>query len=259
LAFLTKLKVLLSAECKPIIVTDAGFKTPWFRQVLSLGWDYVGRTRKPNFYVINGCKDWQCITQLYKSASQTPKTFNGSITRYSPLECRLVLYKNTNKGRHHINRQGIPHSSSQSKQHAKGGKDPWLLSTSLKQTQSLGRRAVAIYRTRMQIEEGFRDMKSSTFGLGYNASQSYKLARLAVLLFLNVVASLVLIVLGMAIVLAKQHFQYQANTVKNRRVLSYHFIGLRVIADRRLKILSDQLKQAMAKIHSLIEVANYDF
>jgi len=26
----------------------------------------------------------------------------------------------------------------------------------------------------MQIEEGFRDMKSSTFGLGYNASKSYK-------------------------------------------------------------------------------------
>lgn len=259
LAFLTKLKLMFPDECKPIIVTDAGFKTPWFRQVLSLGWDYVGRTRKPSYYVLNGRGNWQCVTNLYKKATQAPKTFNGHLTRYNPLECRFVLYKGARKGRHNINRLGQPHASSKSQQHAKGGKDPWLLSTSLGQTQSLGRRTVAIYRTRMQIEEGFRDMKSSTFGLGYNASKSYKTARLAVLLFLNVIASLVLILLGMAVILTKQHYQYQANSIKSRRVLSYHFVGLRAIADQKLIILNHQLEQAMAKIHSLIEVANYDF
>ncbi|NRA60954.1 MAG: hypothetical protein HRU25_08570 [Psychrobium sp.] len=72
------------------------------------------------------------------------------------------------------------------------------MSTSLKQTNSLGRRAVAIYRTRMQIEEVFRDMKSAIFELGYNASKSYKVKCLAALLFLNLIASLVLILLGMA-------------------------------------------------------------
>jgi hypothetical protein len=35
---------------KPIIVTDAGFKVPWFRQILKLGWDFVGRTRQPNTF-----------------------------------------------------------------------------------------------------------------------------------------------------------------------------------------------------------------
>jgi len=113
------------------------FKVPWFRQVLSLGWDFVGRTRKPNFYVPHDNDNWQCISELYKKA---------------------------NKGRHHINRQGLRHASTQSKQHAKGANDPWLLSTSLKQNQTLARRAVAIYKTRMQIEEGFRDMKCQKQG-----------------------------------------------------------------------------------------------
>jgi len=85
-----------------------------------------------------------------------------------------------------------------------------------------------------------------------------KVKRLSVLLFLNVVASLVLILLGMAVVLTKQHFQYQANTIKSRRVLSYHFVGLRAIADRKLRISKHQLKQAMINIHSLIAGANYD-
>lgn len=258
LAFLTKLKLMLPVECKPIIVTDAGFKTPWFRQVLSLGWDYVGRTRKPSFYVINGRDNWQCITKMYNKATKTPKSFNGFLTRVNPLECRFVLFKGVLKGRHNINRYGRPHACSKSKQHAKGANAPWLLSTSLRQNQWLGRRAVAIYRTRMQIEEGFRDMKSSTFGLGYNASRSYKVKRLSVLLFLNVIASLVLILLGMAVVLTKQHFQYQANTIKSRRVLSYHFVGLRAIADCKLRISKHQLKQAIFNIHSLIAVANYD-
>ena len=50
LKFLSRLKTILHSECKPIIVTDAGFKVPWFRQVLNLGGDFLGRTRKPNYF-----------------------------------------------------------------------------------------------------------------------------------------------------------------------------------------------------------------
>lgn len=252
LSFLTTLQTILNSSCKPIIVTDAGFKAPWFRQVIKLGWDFVGRTRKPNFYILDGERDWQCITQLYQKATQVPKSFNGSITRYKPLTCRLVLYKKTAKGRHHINRQGIPHASTQSKQHAKGAKDPWLLSTSLKQKPGLAKKVVAIYRTRMQIEEGFRDMKSVHLGLGYNISKSYKPMRLAILLFLNVIASIVLILVGIAVSLANKQFQYQANTIKTRRVLSYHFVGLRAIADKKLQLSLDFIQRALKYAHCLI-------
>ena len=49
--FLRTLKHIINDDSvKPIMVTDAGFKAPWFRAVLKLGWDYVGRTRLLSHY-----------------------------------------------------------------------------------------------------------------------------------------------------------------------------------------------------------------
>ena len=39
-------KSVLPEGCRPIVVTDAGFRGPWFRDVEALGWDWVGRIRK---------------------------------------------------------------------------------------------------------------------------------------------------------------------------------------------------------------------
>ena len=44
--FLITLKSILPSDCKPIIVTDAGFRNPWFKLVLKFGWDFVGRETK---------------------------------------------------------------------------------------------------------------------------------------------------------------------------------------------------------------------
>jgi len=43
--FLLGLSRVLPPGCKPIVVTDAGFRGPWFRDVEKLGWDWVGRIR----------------------------------------------------------------------------------------------------------------------------------------------------------------------------------------------------------------------
>jgi len=44
-AFLAQLKHLMPEGVSPIILTDAGFRTPWFAAVRALGWDYIGRLR----------------------------------------------------------------------------------------------------------------------------------------------------------------------------------------------------------------------
>jgi hypothetical protein len=36
-AFMTRLKSMLPAACKPIIISDAGFRVPWFKLIESLG------------------------------------------------------------------------------------------------------------------------------------------------------------------------------------------------------------------------------
>jgi len=39
---------MFNHSTKAIIVTDAGFRCPWFQQVREVGWDFVGRVRNTN-------------------------------------------------------------------------------------------------------------------------------------------------------------------------------------------------------------------
>lgn len=43
--FLQRLAQLLPKDTRPILVTDAGFRAPWFRAVEALGWHWLGRLR----------------------------------------------------------------------------------------------------------------------------------------------------------------------------------------------------------------------
>ncbi|WP_134059281.1 transposase [Rheinheimera aquimaris] len=43
--FVQRLKDILPAHYNPIIVTDSGFKVPWFKLVQQQSWDFVGRIR----------------------------------------------------------------------------------------------------------------------------------------------------------------------------------------------------------------------
>lgn len=70
--FLHRLAELLPKGCKPIIVTDAGFKTPWFRTVEELGWYYVGRVRSRDYVRFPDTADWVPAKSLYAKAPSRP-------------------------------------------------------------------------------------------------------------------------------------------------------------------------------------------
>lgn len=255
-AFLNKFETLLPGNCQPIIVTDAGYKSPWFREVLALGWDIVGRVRKPHFYSLDRGNTWQCIKHLYQRATCRPKRFdNAQIARYKPFRCTLILMKQKNKGRHATNPDGSPKQSGVSIKHAQGANDPWLLATSLPAHRNLSKQVVAIYRQRMQIEEGFRDMKSTRFGLGFEQSNSTQSTRLAILIFLTTLASLVAVLLGIALTIANKHRRFQANT-KRTQALSFHTLGLRALATRT-RITQSQWKRTLKWLNDIADQAWY--
>lgn len=254
--FLTNLKNIIGDKKRPIIVTDAGFKTPWFREVDSLGWYFVGRSRKPNFYRIDE-SEWQCITTLYPQARATPKLIQGEINRSMPFNCHLILYKQKSKGRHSINRIGKRRHSKRSNTYAKRSNDPWLLCTSLPSSRTLAKKVVAIYRTRMQIEEEFRDMKSRQYGLGFGQNKTKVLHRLKVLIFLASFANIVLTIVGLIICTKNEQRHYQANTIKNRRVLSLQTLGLRSILSKRFKAKLEHFKKAIEEIKLLTDDLEY--
>jgi len=168
----------------------------------------------------------------------------------------LISYKQKAKGRHNLNRVGQARQSKQSKSNAKGATDPWLLSTSLPKSRSLAKQVVNIYRTHMQIEEGFRDMKSRLYGLGFEQNKSTLKRRLTLLILIATLASLVLMLVGLTVKSANLHRRYQANSVETRAILSFHFLGLRAFADKRLRFHKRHLGDAIALLKQGIQEAS---
>lgn len=230
--FLSVLKALLPSKAKPIIVTDAGFKTPWLDEVVKQGWDYVGRVRRPRKYYDDSLQAWRCISTLFSSANQKPKHLELKHRQSSPITNQFVLYKSSPKGRHSINQKGKRRASLSSLTAARGAKEPWLLVSSLPVNRLFAKRCVRAYETRMQIEEGFRDMKSSRFGLGFELNFTSKIERLSNLILLTTVTALLLVLIGKVIELTGYAKRFQVNTLRKRRVLSHFYLGKRAIMTR---------------------------
>ena len=250
--FMTKLKQILPSSCCPIIVTDAGFRVPWFKLVTSLGWDYVGRVRNNTFCQNETDLDWHAVKDLYAKASTTPKSLGKyQMSRATPMHCQMVVYKQKSKGRKDLVATGDKaRANSKSRSNAARENEPWLLATSLSATSSqFAKKIVKIYRSRMQIEESFRDLKT---GLNFNKSNTRQQKPLAVLLLLALLGQYVLYLLGMAVTLTDQHRRYQANSLKTGHILSYQFIGLRAFKDRYLKLRRRDWQAAVDKIQQLM-------
>jgi hypothetical protein len=65
--FLRALRAVLPPDCRPIISTDAGFRGPWFRDVESYGWDWVGRIRDEIKYYREETGRW-CTSRCWPAA-----------------------------------------------------------------------------------------------------------------------------------------------------------------------------------------------
>ena len=71
--FLDKLKSVLPFDTPPIIVTDAIFSTLWFKKVIDLGWNFVGRVRtnRGNYFYQD---KWRPVREAYQLATNIPNS-----------------------------------------------------------------------------------------------------------------------------------------------------------------------------------------
>jgi len=237
--FLNQLKQLLPDDCKPIIVTDAGFHNPWFDKVVALGWEYEGRIRGEKYYQLGG-GEWDKIKTLHKQANKTPKYIGEvKLCKQGTIQTHLYIVKNLPRKRKALTKTGKVREDSTSKKHSKAAEEPWILVTSLPKKFNSEKKVVKIYKTRMQIEEGFRDAKSTKFGFGFEHARTKSRERLAVFLLIIMLASLIACLTGWCLEKLNQQFQYQANSIKNKRVLSLFFLGCRAIKRRHEINLSE--------------------
>ena len=225
--FLEELKSLLPEVCCPIIVTDAGFKNPWFKAVLKLSWDYIGRVRGKTKYTDG--KEYLPCEALHGKATETPAYLGEKkLSRKGSLGTHFYIVRQTLKGRICKDKKGKKSRDKDSINYGRSYREPWLLVSSLSGVMA-AKKVSNIYKRRMTIEESFRDMKSSRYGLSMEENKTQKQARLIVWLMLAALACLWAWIVGYVAEKAGLHRQFQANTIRNRRVLSFFYLGCQVI------------------------------
>lgn len=127
-AFLRTLHQLVPPGITPIVVTDAGFRTPWFREVDRIGWTFVGRVRNRNHVRFPETPGWVRSQSLYDLATATPTHLGHyELVESHPMRCQVVLVKEPRKHRIHRSRLGQKVRSSSSRKQAACHRAPWLL------------------------------------------------------------------------------------------------------------------------------------
>lgn len=228
--FLQTLHKMLPKGCEPIIITDAGFHNDWFKEVVRLRWDFIGRIRGKKYFKKKEAAAWKLCKSLFKKATSTPQ-FLGKVElcRSNAMEMNFFLFKGKSKGRKSVNKVGKKRKDSSTKDYRKAAKEPWLLATSLRNNYLLAKKVVKKFSNRMQIEEGFRDLKSSRYGFGFEDAYSRKRNRIEILLLIAMFASFIAWIIGWIGEKEGLQYKFQSNSIKNRRTLSLFFLGCQII------------------------------
>jgi hypothetical protein len=228
--FINRLAAILPAGCKPIIVTDAGFSRPFYAKLVEIGWGYVIRVRGTQRRFQWGRLSYrQVLARGTTSAIELEDIEENYHPAFIDLEpSRFILGPKPQAHRRRNSRDP----------HRRSAAEAWLLVTNL--WRHSPEEIVHIYNARMQIEETFRDAKSHRLGWSLEDAMSRRVARLEALLLIAALATFAVVMIGLAAERAHMARHFQANTVRNRRVLSAFTLGRLVLRTP----LVDQLAQA---------------
>jgi hypothetical protein len=225
-AFLKRLKALLPVEVCPIVVTDAGFKVPWFRAVEQLGWHWLGRVRGQvglrSLRRADGM--FRPAQALYPIADAAPRALGCyALTEQHQLRCRIVLLRRPPKQRHQVLRRSagrarggkaLEPAPCPDKGMARAAREPWLLAHSESLTNYSPAQIAHWYALRMQIESSFRDLKSHRFGCAFEDTLTRSAERLEVLLLIHLLATLAAWLAALAAI-ARHEYRFRISLLRH--------------------------------------------
>jgi len=221
--FLKQLRDVLPEGCRPVLVTDAGFRIPFFQQVEAMGWSFVGRL--DNHLATRDCEQsrWQDSQALLLEAASSAKDLGVRwFRKLAPVQLRVVLSAKPVPRRHEKRRC---RNGSERKARKRAPK-PWLLATNLENDAP---RVVQIYRLRMHVEQWFRDTKNPRFGWALRFTRCSSRLRLQVLLLIAALATFIVLQAGLRAEAHGLQREFQASSRRDRRWLSLFFLGQLVL------------------------------
>ena len=236
--FLSNLKRVLPKGIDICLIVDAGFKTDFFIQVQTSNWDYLARVLSNMHYTPHDQEQWEPCTNLYEKATEEPHAIGRvTLAKSNKVDSQLYLYKkikeDTQEGEE-IKVRKIKHGKKE-REYRNSAKKPWLIASSL---ELPAEKIMAIYRKRMKIEHDFRDTKDPRWGLGIRESRTQDPARLILQLLIGFLATFILWLIGLCLEKKGLHRDFQANSIKHKRVLSLVFLTLEAIRSGYMKFIS---------------------
>lgn len=248
--FLEKLHALIPQGKSVTIITDAGFKTPWFHKVAQLGWYFIGRVRGRIMCKLNEELNWVWAKELHQKLNrgETKCLGKGLLgkTSKTQLEVCYIAHFGFSKGRKKP-KKAVRYPDAE-KMYSSLNSEPWIIATNIQDKPSnkhkppaqIAKAVYNRYKKRMQIEQNFRDDKSPRFGFAWRESRTRDTVKIGALCLIATIAALIQWLIGFTAERQKMHYEFQANTVKSHRVLSFLFLGKQVImhALERLNIQS---------------------
>lgn len=248
-AFLDQLKALLPAGVRPILITDAGFRAPWFKSVNRLGWHWIGRVRNRTYVRPRGRHAWIGCKSLYAQASPRPQALGAfAVVRSNPVSAHLYLIKQLKKHRISKSVFGQRVRSNHSLNKARAQREPWLIAASPSLAHLPAAQIIKHFATRMQIEEAFRDLKCARYGLGFELNLSRSRQRLAALLLIALLSFFVLWLIGQQALARGLQFHYQSNTRRTRPVLSLFNLACLIVRRATDQLLARHLPHLLLPI-----------
>lgn len=227
--FLWRVAQMLPAGCVPIVMTDAGFHSTWFKLVAERGWSYVGRIRGRDM-VCQADGQWIGGKALYAQASQKALDLGRcGYVRSNRTDCRLVLIKEEPRGRHRLNIYGKNRGARTSLKCAAAAREPWLLAASPSLDHLAAQSIARLYAQRMTIEESFRDTKNLRWGQGLHTTRSRSRERLQILLLIAHLASFVQRLIGEDAKARQLELQFSPTNRTSRAQISVLVLARRIL------------------------------
>ena len=240
-ALLQTLHEWMPAGVQVIIITDAGFRRPWFTQVERLGWSWIGRIRG-GVGVSRNAIHWKQASAWFAQATGKACRWSDCwLTREFRFACDMVLYRRRAVGGKRYGRAGHGSTPKARREAKASAREPWLLAHSTELRTFRAEEIVALYGLRMQIEENFRDSKAAQLGMGLEVSQSRSAPRLHALLLIGTLAAFLLWHIGQLAEAEGLHLRYKATT-RVARELSIITLAKLLCAEHSLPLTDVAIK-----------------
>ena len=245
-ALLDALHGWIGTDIAVIVITDAGFRRAWFTQVERLGWGWIGRVRR-GVHLGRKTRDGFRFTPVAdwfeRACAKARRHTDCRLTRKAAWPCDVVLVRRRRVRRQAYRCPGHGSTPKAAKEAKISAREPWLLVHCARLRTYVPEQIVAFYAHRMQIEENFRDNKSTVYGMGQEMGRSRSALRLQALSLIATLAAFLLWHIGQLAETEGLHRRFKATTRVARE--------LSIITLARLLCALPQLPLSNLAIHAL--------